>query len=373
MTKKQTDLNKKKPTTHKTNKKKTAQSKAKKSTKKGKVGSFFTMLFILLFGLMGGVAFIFWQGVMQPVALTEKAQIINIKKGQTFYKLIDDWQAKGLISNAPIAKAYTKFFIKKELQTGAYQLNKGDTLAQVLQSLANNDNARMVRIQIIEGKRSKDLLNIIAESKFVTHELTGLSNEDILDTLAITEPHLEGVFSPNTYFFNQNITDIDILQHLYDKQKNILDKEWQNRQANLPYKSAYEALIMASIIEKETALASERGKVAAVFVNRLRKGMKLQTDPTVIYGMGKRYDGDIRKKDLLEKTPYNTYQIDGLPPTPIALPSQASIHAALNPDDSDALFFVATGHGGHTFTRTYAEHKKAVRKYLKVLKSQKNN
>lgn len=354
-------------------KQKNSKNKSKKNNQsKSFLSNFFTTLFILLFLIMGGGAFVVWKTVMTPIALTKESKIITVKKGQTYYKLLDEWQTKGQIDHAPVAKAYTKFFINHELKTGSYELKKGQTLAQVLQSLANNPDAKMLRVQIIEGKRTQDLLSQLAESKQVNHELTGLSHEDILDTLGIQEPHLEGVFAPNTYFFNQNTSDIAILQHLYDAQQKILATEWKNRQADLPYKSAYEALIMASIIEKETGIASERNKVAAVFVNRLRQGMKLQTDPTVIYGMGKRYQGNIRKKDLLEKTAYNTYQIAGLPPSPIALPSQASIKAALNPAKTDALFFVATGDGGHTFTRTYAEHQQAVKQYLKVLKSKQS-
>ena len=183
--------------------------------------------------------------------------------------------------------------------------------------------------------------------------------------------NLEGWFSPDTYYFNEGSSDKKVLTDLFKRQYDTLMQNWNNRQADLPYATPYDALIMASIIEKETSVPSERGEVAGVFVNRLKKNMRLQTDPTVIYGMGERYDGNIRKSDLAEKTAYNTYQIDGLPPTPIALPSVDSIKAALHPNDTDSLYFVATGNGGHKFTSNLADHNQAVQDYLRVMREKR--
>src|SRR5690606_22130562 len=175
------------------------------------------------------------------------------------------------------------------------------------------------------------------------------SAEQIMTELGAAGEHPEGRFFPDTYLFNSKESDLDLLKRACRKMETTLAEEWEDRAENLPYASAYEALIMASIVERETGVAYEREQVAGVFVRRLQKGMRLQTDPTVIYGMGDRYDGRIRTRDLRAYTPYNTYRIDGLPPTPIALPGRDSVHAALHPDDGDALFFVARGDGSHKF------------------------
>lgn len=375
------------PATDNENKKaKKHQTKPKKSLAK-KLGNFFMSLLIIGFILLSVMAYILWQSVMSDTTLTAKAQVLNVRDGDTYYKLIDKWQAKGQVKYAPVAKLYTKAFIKKPLNSGAYDIPLGANIATVLKILSGGKQAQMVRVQIIEGKRSKDLLALLhqhedikkdieilaikknlAKDRKISHTNINKYNDEIIKQLGIPIKHLEGWFAPDTYFFGKGTSDVTILKHLYKKQKQTLDTAWQNRAPNLPYKNAYEALIMASIIEKETGIPSERGKVAGVFVNRMRKGMKLQTDPTVIYGMGDNYKGNIRKKDLREKTRYNTYKINGLPPTPIALPSSASIKAALNPTKTDALFFVATGDGGHTFTKTYAQHQIAVKAYLKKLR-----
>ena len=187
----------------------------------------------------------------------------------------------------------------------------------------------------------------------------------------IVNHNLEGWFAPDTYYYGEGSTDKQVLTDLYKRQQQALTKAWENRDPDLPYNSPYEALVMASIIEKETSVAEERPLVSAVFSNRLNKNMRLQTDPTIIYGMGSRYEGNIRRQDIDEKTAYNTYQIDGLPPTPIALPSAASIEATLHPADSEALYFVATGNGGHKFTNSLNEHNQAVKEYLSVMRQKK--
>ncbi|NUF33458.1 endolytic transglycosylase MltG, partial [Acinetobacter oleivorans] len=215
------------------------------------------------------------------------------------------------------------------------------------------------------------LITALKNDKNVKNTILDLPNDQLMKALGIPYEHPEGLFAPNTYFFAKGETDKKILTDLYHRQMKALDAAWANRAPNLPYKDKYEALIMASIVEKETSLDSELTQVSGVFVRRLRLGMRLQTDPTVIYGMGNNYKGNITREDLRTPTPYNTYTINGLPPTPIALPSQKAIEAALHPDNSNNIYFVATGNGGHKFTASLQAHNQAVQDYLSVLRSKK--
>jgi UPF0755 protein len=195
------------------------------------------------------------------------------------------------------------------------------------------------------------------------HELDGPNDPRLLELVKPAES-AEGQFFPDTYHYDRGASDWQILQRAYDAMQQALAEEWSERAAGLPYETPYEALIMASIIERETGLDEERGEIAGVFVRRLQKGMRLQTDPTVIYGLGPAFDGNLTRRHLAdESNPFNTYRHGGLPPAPIALPGRASIRAALQPEDGDALFFVARGDGGHVFSATLAEHERAVRKY----------
>lgn len=314
--------------------------------------------------------------------IEQPKQMVTIEKGQTYYGLLPEWQRQITLFSSSIAKMYIKSQVDAPLHAGTYALPENPTLPQVLHILQQGENVALVKVQIIEGKTAKDLYQTLRTTEGITLEVLNTDNDagvkaglelDITTPEGAQSSNLEGWFAPETYFFGENTSDKVILTDLYQRQKQILDEAWASRAPDLPYQTPYEALIMASIIEKETALPQERSMVAAVFVNRLREGMRLQTDPTIIYGMGERYDGDIRRADIDEKTAYNTYQIDGLPPTPIALPSAASIEAALHPADSEALYFVATGNGGHKFTNTLAEHNQAVQEYLRVRREQRQN
>lgn len=329
---------------------------------------FFSCLLVLL--VLAGVV---WQSLYQPLNLPKNGKVLRIKDGYSYSALIRDLDQQGQIRHPLIVKLYQRFFIHSSLKTGVYQVDAGLNVRELLQHLADGSMAQMVRVTVIEGSSFKQLRTRLAADEGVTHTLQGVNDEGVLVKIGATEKHPEGWFAPETYYFAYGETDEAILKHLYQKQQTILETEWQNRASDLPYKTPYEALIMASIVEKETGIAAERFDVSAVFRNRLKIGMRLQTDPTVIYGMGDAYQGNIRKTDLQTPTAYNTYTINGLPPTPIALPSQAAIHATLHPSDSDALYFVATGDGGHRFSRTYAEHQAAVAQYLAVLKSRRNS
>ena len=320
--------------------------------------------------------------------IEQPAQMVTIEKGQTYYGLLPQWQQQIPLFSASVAKLYIKSQVDAPLHAGIYQLPENPTMAEALQVLEQGAKAAMVKVQIIEGKTSQDLYQTLRDNNGIKKEVLTADSDNTsiaqaLDLVGIlpsavvnsSDPivnhNLEGWFAPDTYYYGEGTSDKQVLTDLYKRQQQTLTEAWENRAADLPYKTPYEALIMASIIEKETSVVEERPLVAAVFKNRLDKGMRMQTDPTIIYGMGSRYDGNIRRKDIDEKTSYNTYQIDGLPPTPIALPSAASIEATLHPADSDALYFVATGTGGHKFTSSLAEHNQAVRDYLSVMREKK--
>lgn len=219
-------------------------------------------------------------------------------------------------------------------------------------------------ITLIEGYNFKQLLKVIKNNTVLTQTLGELSDEKIMEKLGYKSEHPEGRFYPDTYHISRGMTDVELLQRAYQSMQDILQAEWDKREQNLPFKTPYEALIMASIVEKESAVAAERPLIAGLFINRLRIKMRLQTDPTVIYGI-KNYDGDIRYRDLRKDTPYNTYTRSGLPPTPIAMPGREAIHATLHPDKTKYLYFVAYGDGSgkHQFSTTLKDHNKAVDKY----------
>ena len=325
--------------------------------------------------VLGWLLFSFYNTLYSTIDQPKK--MVTINKGQTYYGLVDEWDKNTKLFVAPLAKLYIKFTVDKRLHSGVYQLPENPSFAKMLEVIAQGEKVAFVRVQIIEGKTANNLYQTLLANKGIKNEVITGDKVDIAKLgLNIPEAYhpndnLEGWFSPDTYYFNEGSSDKKVLTDLFNRQYDALMENWANRQTDLPYKTPYEALIMASIIEKETSVASEREEVAGVFVNRLKKNMRLQTDPTVIYGMGKRYNGNIRKSDLEEKTPYNTYQIDGLPPTPIALPSVASIKAALHPNQTDSLYFVATGNGGHKFTSNLEDHNQAVQDYLRVMREKK--
>jgi UPF0755 protein len=248
------------------------------------------------------------------------------------------------------------------LQAGNYTLNRNITPYQLLLSL-NHGKATQGSITFIEGRTFEQMREKMLNNDALKQTVSVLSEQEILKLVGSTHSVAEGLFFPDTFYFDRNTADTIILQRSYDAMNTKLENAWQGRDANLPYKNSYQALIMASIIEKETGKASERPMIAGVFINRLRIGMRLQTDPTVIYGMGSQYKGNIRKKDLLADTPYNTYTRNGLPPTPIAMPGMAAIDAALHPEKTNALYFVGKGDGSHAFSTNLAEHNRAVVRY----------
>ncbi|MGH6623657.1 MAG: endolytic transglycosylase MltG [Burkholderiaceae bacterium] len=254
-----------------------------------------------------------------------------------------------------------------KLRAGRYAIERGITLSGLLAKLKAGD-VLMERVTIAEGATFREMRAALAAEPELRKEAGALTTEAVLKAVGASELHPEGLFAPETYLFDPGTSDLEILRQAYKAQAKTLQQAWAERALDLPYKTPYEALIMASIVEKETGVAAERPLIAGVFVNRLRAGMLLQTDPTVIYGLGERFDGNLRKRDLLADGPYNSYTRAGLPPTPIALPGKASIQAALKPATTDALYFVARGDGTSHFSASLAEHNRAVDKYQRGVK-----
>ncbi|MEE9343634.1 MAG: endolytic transglycosylase MltG [Gammaproteobacteria bacterium] len=300
----------------------------------------------------------------QVLTLPEEGEILHVKKGMTLRAVANTLAEKG-ITQHPHYLIWLGRKLKQDsgIKTGEFQLQPGLTPIDLLATL-NKGTVIQHGITIIEGQTFKNVLASLINNPKIESTLDGLSTEEVMTALGYADQKPEGRFLADTYYYTKGTPDRDLLKRAYQSTEQYLEKVWPERAADLPLESPYEALILASIIEKETAIADERPRIAGVFVRRLVKGMRLETDPTVIYGMGEDYKGDIRYKDLRTDTPFNTYTRKGLPPTPIASTGKAAIDAALHPAEEDVLFFVAEGGGRHYFSKTYAEHKKAVKRYL---------
>ncbi len=320
---------------------------------------------LLVVGIAAGWLWGEYNAALTTAVVLDKAHVIDISKGDNFNKITNKLLEKD-IAIKPLwfkAIAYEKKITNK-LKAGEYVLEKGLTMPDIL-AIFVAGKSRHYSITFPEGWSFKQILEEINKNPYLEKTLASMDFQSIMQSLGSEYKHPEGLFFPDTYFFDKNTTDIALLKIAHNKMKRILQQEWANKEDNLPLKSAYQALILASIIEKETGAAVERPQISGVFTRRLRKGMLLQTDPTVIYGMGDRYKGNIRRKDLRQATAYNTYVIKGLPPTPIAMPGRHAIHAALHPAQGKTLYFVAKGQGAgtHIFSATLREHNNAVNKY----------
>ncbi|KAF0193182.1 MAG: hypothetical protein FD165_285 [Gammaproteobacteria bacterium] len=248
------------------------------------------------------------------------------------------------------------------IKAGEYHFSQGITPERLLQQVIEGKVVQH-SLTVVEGWTFRQLMDAIRKDEKLIQTLHALDDASIMARLGLPERHPEGLFYPDTYYFLRDTTDLEFLERAYRTMERRLMAEWESRAEDLPLQTPYEALILASIIERETALPQERTQIAGVFIRRLKRGMPLQTDPTVIYGLGEAFDGNLRRRDLVAESPYNTYRIKGLPPTPIALPHGDSIHAALHPTDGDAIFFVSRGDGSHEFSATLVGHNDAVRKF----------
>ncbi len=345
--------------------------KASKKTPKTGHHTFYKVFALTLLGLLLLIAIILKMSVFQTYPVEGTKQKLVINNGETYTGFIDQLAKDNKVNFPILLKLYRKFFIDETMKAGVYEVSKGMSVREVLVMISDADNAQMNRILVIEGTTTKQLLKTLKKDQYVKTEVANLPSAEMLKALNIPYEHPEGLFAPDTYFFDKGANDKKILTDLYQRQMKTLDAAWEKRAQGLPYQNKYEALIMASIIERETSVDRELRQVSGVFVRRLKMGMRLQTDPTVIYGMGDNYKGNITKQDLRTPTPYNTYTINGLPPTPIALPSKKAIEAAMHPDDSNNIYFVATGNGGHKFSANLADHNRAVQEYLAVMRAKK--
>jgi len=316
------------------------------------------------------VAFYQWS-LEQTLHVPPEAQTFEVRRGEHWGAVLARLHQQGVIADPWVAKVYLRQEdLGAALKRGEFELPATLTLPKLLQHLCSNQHIRY-KLTLVEGTRFADALSLIAGQDKLEHDLAGLDAAAIWEKLKAEVPnamsenwtHPEGILYPDTYYFRKGDTDFSLLKRAHQKLVNELERLWSAKAKGLPYKTPYEALIMASIVEKETGHPDERADIAGVFVRRLHKSMRLQTDPTVIYGLGDRYQGNITRAHLKEKTAYNTYRINGLPPTPIALAGSEAIHAALHPAEGKALYFVAKGDGSHQFSETIHQHNQAVRKF----------
>lgn len=292
----------------------------------------------------------------------EKTMMFTVNSGSNFSRL-----GKNFVEQSIIKQSYWWKLVGKlhpeltKIKSGTYEFQKGLNLNDIL-LLLNQGIEHQFKVTFVEGSTFKEWLEILQNAQYLS--ALDKSEPEILTELGSEKTKLEGLLLPETYHYRANMSALDIIDKAYEHQQDVIERLWAERDKGLPLKTPYEALILASIIEKESGIKTDRDKISSVFINRLRFRMRLQTDPTVIYGMGDKYKGRIRSRDLREATPYNTYRINGLPPTPICMPSEAALYAALHPATTKYLYFVSKGDGSSYFSKSLVEHNRAVNKYI---------
>jgi UPF0755 protein len=305
--------------------------------------------------------------VSSPLTPPALPQDFSLQPGSSLTAVAQQLKSTGVIQNTELFVLVGRALgLAGQIKAGNYQLTHSVSVYQLLEIISKG---RVVQsdFTLIEGWTFKQLREALNSSSNLRHDTISLTNEEILKRIGASENHPEGLFFPDTYIFSSGSSDIALLKRAYQTMQRRVQDTWQGRDNNLPLQTPYQALILASIVEKETGQARDRRMIASVFINRLNKGMRLQTDPTVIYGIGDKYDGNIRKRDLLKDSQYNTYTRYGLTPTPIAMPGLASLQAVMHPENSSALYFVARGDGSSQFSSNLPDHNRAVRRYqLKI-------
>lgn len=325
------------------------------------------LLALAMIGLitLGALAatYAWWQDFLDEPLPISSTQIIDIRPGNSLGQVVN-------LLSRQTGLAYPRVFsywaaregFERSIRAGEFAISPGMSPRAALLHIVTGP-AVQYSVTFIEGTTVRIALNALWSSPKLQKTLQELDDKSLLSAINEQFPFLEGSIFPDTYFYTAGTTDLELLRRANNRLQQVLDEEWRTRAQGLPYETAFEALTMASIIEKESGLISERERIAGVFVRRLQRGMRLQSDPTVIYGMGEHFDGNLRRVDLDTTTAYNTYRINGLPPSPIAMAGRDAIHASLNPSDETYLYFVATGEGGHYFSSTLNEHNAAVRRY----------
>ncbi|HKQ27248.1 MAG TPA: endolytic transglycosylase MltG [Burkholderiales bacterium] len=321
-----------------------------------------TLFGLVVLLMLAAAGYAAWYVSMPLVTATLPVEV-EIPRGATFRGVMDALEKSGIkvrrFEFEALARALRH---ERDIKAGSYEIAEAVTPTDLLEKLTRGD-VTQAEVRLIEGWTFSQFRAALDASPDLRHDTAGLEDHQVLARLEAPEPHPEGLFFPDTYLFGKGSSDLAVLRRAYRAMQRHLREEWEAKYPNLPYRSAYEALIMASIIEKETGKASERDLIGGVLVNRLRIGMRLQADPTIIYGLGNAFDGNLKRSHLVEDGPYNTYTRAGLPPTPIAMPGFASLRSAMRPGKTEALYYVSKGDGSSQFSRTLDEHNRAVSRF----------
>ena len=328
--------------------------------RKSRVATVAVLLLVAALAVAAAIGFAWYR---KPLTLPHSPFDFEVRAGASLASVARSLHAAGVVPHASALTVLARMTrVDRTIKAGSYEIEQGITLPELLAKLTQGD-VTQTAITIVEGTTFAQLKRALHDNPDVRHDADGLSDAELLMRLGATEPAPEGLFFPDTYYFAAGTSDIAVLKRAYRALQARLDAAWSRRAKDLPLGSPYEALILASLVEKETGHAEDRPLIASVFINRLARGMRLQTDPAVIYGIGERFDGNLRKRDLEADSAYNTYVRVGLPPTPIALPSQASLDVVVNPPATPYLYFVSRGDGTSQFSANLIEHNRAVSKY----------